>query len=684
MAQDPYKYFLPEAREILEQFSRGVLELEKGEGGAAVVQRLLRLAHTLKGAARVVKQSEIANRAHAIEDVLAPLRESADGSDRGKIDALLQHLDAISGHLAGLAPEARVEPAAVKKAVVEEPSRSVRTNLAEADAVLDSVVETHALMNALRSASRNVEHVARLADSLVSQFSAYATDEHRRSGLHASRQLALAEELRRRVIGVDRNLGSAIDQMDRELRQLREATERLRLVPVESVFTTLERMARDTARAMSRQVTFKCSGADVRLDAHVLDTLQSALVQIVRNAVAHGIESSEERVRGGKPPAGQVTVAIFRRERRIVISCHDDGRGIDLDAVRRAASQRGAAGSSTKDMTGEDLVRLLLRGGISTSKTVTEESGRGVGLDVVRESVERLGGEVQCRSTLRAGTTFELIIPPSLSSLDALIVEANGHAGAVAIPLEAIRSTRRLRGDDITFAGSGASVLHDDKAIPFLPLHAVLGGQAWSAKRNWAAVIIAGTDGLAAIGVERLFGTARVVLRPLPQHMTASAIVAAASLDADGNPQLVLDPDGLVAAAGRGKVSDIDTRPAKRPVLVVDDSLTTRMLEQSILESAGYDVDVAESGEEALKRLQEKSYALILCDVEMPGMDGFTLLERIRSDSRSHHIPAILVTSLAEPEHRKRGQDAGAQGYIIKSEFDQAELLSMIKPMMAA
>ena len=682
MAQDPYKYFRPEAREILEQFSRGVLELEKGEGGAAIVQRLLRLAHTLKGAARVVKQPEIANRAHAIEDVLAPFRDSAEKPDRSQIDAVLQHLDAVGEHLDVLAPEAKPVSPAVKKSVSEEPSRTVRTNLAEADAVLDSVVETHALMNGLQSASQNVEQVARLADFLVSELSALSTDG--RSGMRPSRHLALADELRRKIIGIDRNLGSVVDQMDRELRQLREATERLRLLPVESLFTMLERMARDTAQALSKQVAFKCTGADVRLDAHVLDTLQGALVQIVRNAVAHGIEPSDERARGGKPPTGQVTVAVSRRERRIVISCEDDGRGIDLDAVRRAAAQRNVTDSPAKDMTSEDLVRLLLRGGISTSKTVTEESGRGVGLDVVREAVERLGGEIGCRSTLRVGTTFEIVIPPSLSSMDALIVEASGHASTLAIPLEAIRSTLRLRGDDITHTGSGAAVLHNDQAIPLLPLSSVLGGSAGPNKRNWTAVIVAGKDGLAAIGVERLLGTERVVLRPLPPGMKASAIVAGASLDADGNPQLVLEPSGLVAAARRGDLGELENRPAKRPVLVIDDSLTTRMLEQSILESAGYDVDVAESGEEALKRLHEKHYALILCDVEMPGMDGFTFIERVRADSKSHHIPAILVTSLAEPEHRKRGQDVGAQGYIVKSEFDQSELLSMIKPMMAA
>jgi two-component system chemotaxis sensor kinase CheA len=224
--------------------------------------------------------------------------------------------------------------------------------------------------------------------------------------------------------------------------------------------------------------------------------------------------------------------------------------------------------------------------------------------------------------------------------------------------------------------------LHDDTAIAFAPLSAVLDGIAWPARRSWPVVVVASSDGLAALGVERLLGTAKIVVRPLPQRMAASAIVAAASLDAEGNPQLVLEPTGLVTAARRGRPAEIDAQPLKRPVLVVDDSLTTRMLEQSILESAGYEVDVAVSGEEAIERLRTKRYALILVDVEMPGMDGFTFIERIRSDPKSRHIPAILVTSLAEPEHRQRGREVGAQGYLVKSEFDQAELLSMIQPLM--
>jgi two-component system chemotaxis sensor kinase CheA len=188
---------------------------------------------------------------------------------------------------------------------------------------------------------------------------------------------------------------------------------------------------------------------------------------------------------------------------------------------------------------------------------------------------------------------------------------------------------------------------------------------------------------LAAIGVDRLRGTANVVLRALPELAPAERFVAGASLDAEGNPQLVLDADGLVDEAA-GKVgAETEESSAAPPVLVIDDSLTTRMLERSILESAGYLVDVAVSAEEALESARRKKYSLFLVDVEMPGMDGFTFIERIRADAELRHIPAILVTSLSSPESLKRGEEVGAQGYMIKSEFDQAQLLALIKRLAA-
>jgi two-component system chemotaxis sensor kinase CheA len=680
MAKDPYKYFRPEARDLVDQCSKGALELEKGGDGVAAVQRLLRVAHTLKGAARVVKQSEIADRAHAIEDVLSPYRDAAQSVARDQIDVILAHLDAIGGRLVELEPGPASEPAVHNGRDSGKGPRTVRTDVAETDEVLDGIAEAHALLGGLRKATLGLKQTRHFSDLLLAQLAASRPDQARSSAASSSQRSAMADEFRRRFASVERDLGATADQLERELRQLRESAERLRLVSAGNIFTALERIARDTARTASKEVIFEGSGSDVRLDSHVLEVMQGALIQIVRNAVAHGIESVEERIAAGKPAVGRVSVNVSRRGRKMVFECTDDGRGVDLDAVRRIARQRGLLDSAHQASDAADLMRMLLRGGISTAKTVTDVSGRGVGLDVVREAVGRLGGEASFSTRPGGGTTCELVIPPFLASMQALSVEAGGSVAT--IPFECVRSTLRLSADQISHGPSISTILYELKAIPFVSLASVLSGAPWTSDRSWTAVIVAGTSGLAAIGVDRLLGTGSIVVRPLPEGIAASLIVTGASLDADGNPQLVLDAEGLVAAAHRAGGRSLEDSEPGRPILVVDDSMTTRMLEKSILESAGHSVELALSGEEALDRVRDRRYGLILVDVEMPGMDGFTFIERIRSDPSVRDIPAILVSSRAASEDLKRGRDVGAQGYIVKSEFDQAALLSMIDQLV--
>jgi len=693
MAQDPYRYFRPEARNLLDQFAQGLLELEKAGGNAGAVQRLLRLAHTLKGAARVVRQSAIAERAHAIEDALAPFRDSGDYIARDAIDAILAHLDEINGHIVTLvAGEDAAQPAHGKAAAegpaagtaaepVRDVQRFIRADMAEMDAVLDGITEAQARLNGLRRNAETIDQLGHLVDLLSARVASHGAAERGRTGGGASSK-AIAEELSRKVGGLAQELDSTIAQMDRELRQVRDAAEGLRLVPVDTVLMALKRTARDSARTLAKQVNFEGTGGDIRLDADVLGVVQGALIQIVRNAVAHGIEVESERRAAGKPAAGRVTVNVSRRGQKILFECRDDGRGIDLAAVRRVAAERGLLNAGTNEWRAEDLVATLLRGGVSTSAAVTDVAGRGIGLDVVREAIERLGGEVSISIDPGRGTTFTLLIPRSVTSMAALIVEPEDDRRAVAIPLDGVRRILRLAPGDIAMTAANASVIYEQHAIPFVPLAALLDSGRWPAGRSWTAVIVAATDRIAAIGVERLLATSRVVVRPLPEGLAASATVGGAALDGEGNPQLILDPDGLVTAAHGAQVVEAASAPVKPSVLVVDDSLTTRMLEKSILESAGYEVDVASSGEEGLNLARRKRFSLILCDVEMPGIDGFGFVERIRSDPALRDVPAILVTSRAAPEDRQRGRDVGAHGYIVKSEFNQAELLTMIRPMV--
>jgi two-component system, chemotaxis family, sensor kinase CheA len=685
MANDPYRYFRVEAPELLDGLVKGVLELDKGAPAATPVAQLLRLAHTLKGAARVVKQREIADRAHAVEDVLAPYREAAGPVPRDRLDLVLRLLDEIGAMVAALAMPAEVVASSPRPGQPEEIPRGVRPEVADVDALLDGVGELGALLGALRSGIEGMARARGLVDLVVQQLAPSAARDVEGHGGGASRAKAreTVEELRALVVALDQRLGYGVEQVDRELRQVREAGERLRLVPARVLFTDLERAARDVAQAQGKQVVFEGRGGDVRLDARVLGVVQGALQQVVRNAVAHGIEPDRERLEAGKPPGGRVLLEVARRGRRVVFTCRDDGRGVDLAAVSSTLRRKGLLPAPTQNLAAEALLRLLLEGGVSTSGTVTEVSGRGVGLDVVRDAVERLGGKVAASTESGAGTTIELDVPLSLASLEALVVEAGG--AALTIPLDAVRGTVRVTADEVVATPQGWTLLHQGRSIPFLPLAVALSGtrSPVRAAGSWSVAIVEGRGGMAAVGADRLLGTSNVVMRPLPDLAPAAAVVAGASVDVRGDPQLVLDPDGLVAETQRAGAVGVDAEPPRTPILVVDDSLTTRMLEQSILESAGYDVEVAASAEEALAKALDSRYALFLVDVEMPGMDGFAFVERTRASSTLRDVPCVLVTSRSSPEDRRRGLEVGARAYVTKSEFNQGEFLECVGQLVA-
>jgi two-component system chemotaxis sensor kinase CheA len=696
MVRDPYRYFRIEARELLDELGKGALQFDKGAAAPELIALMLRLAHTLKGAARVVKLREIADHAHAIEDALAPFRDKGRAVSRDGIDAVLRALDEIGLRMAALAPRSQSEAATETgpkadtdsgssvrgmSSVANGPLEPVRTNIDEMDVLLGGISEAGVQLGALRRGIGTLQRSRRLAQLLEEHWAAPRTERNVGS---VPKLGAMIAELRGMADNLHRDFSDGIEQMDRELAQVREAAERLRLLPASFMFVSLERAARDAGQSLGKRIAFVTGGGEVRLDAQVFGVVQSALVQTVRNAVAHGIESTAERQAAGKPAEGRVSVEVRRRGYQAVFVCRDDGRGIDLDAVRRAVEAKGLLRADSANLGKEELLQLLLGGGLSTSGAVTQLAGRGIGLDVVREAAARLRGDVSIRTDKGLGTTVEIVVPVSLAAVDALIVEAAGRI--VAIPLDAVKRTLRVAVVDLAQSAQGASIMFEGKVIPFAPLERALRRvtQSRDAARSWSAVIIEGANALAAVGVERLRGTQNLVLRPLPEFTPSDPIVAGASLDAEGHPQLVLDPQGLVEHVCRAGPALAAASSQRAPILVIDDSLTTRMLEQSILESAGYEVDLATSGEEGLERARKRRYALFLVDVEMPGMDGFTFIERTRGDPALRDIPAILVTSRASPEDRQRGQSVGARAYIVKGDFDQSELLEKIRLLAGA
>ncbi|HTJ84884.1 MAG TPA: response regulator [Polyangiaceae bacterium] len=708
MSKDPYRYFRVEARELVSGLSSGVLDLEKGPPTAEIVAHLLRLAHTLKGAARIVKQPAIAEAAHAIEERLTAHRDETTPLTRADASTMLALLDDVGARVdaldvpaeagraeagraeAGRAEQASTEQAGVEPiravpaiAPVEDSLETTRIETRDLDALLRGATETAVQVGSVKRQLARLERLRSTSRQLADQIDAVEGPDGSRG---SARKRAVMEDLRLELDAVTRELRTEVERVESSVIDIRDGAHRLRLTPARALFPTLERVARDAAAALGRRVSFETSGGDVRLDKAVLAEVRDALTHVVRNAVTHGIEPEEARIAAGKPALGRITITVRRVGGRATLECRDDGRGVDLDGVRRAAVRSGRLSEEAARALDPDEVLALLRsGGLSTSSRVTELSGRGIGMDVVRAAMARLKGELDVASELGRGTAITVVVPVSIASLKGLVVEVGGTAAI--IPLDAVRATLRVLEGEIVRTAANDSIVHDGEVLPFVRLDRALGQPAPQSRgpRDWSAVVVRASGRGVAVGVDRLLRTSQVVMRALPEWLDADEIVAGAAIDEDGAPQLVLDPGGLVASGERAPRGPVEiTQQPPLPILVVDDSLTTRMLEKSILESAGFEVALAVSGEEGLARAREQAFGLFLVDVEMPGMDGFTFVTETRADPALRSVPAILVTSRNAPEDRRRGEQAGAAAYIVKGEFDQGELLRTIRKLTGA
>ncbi|QRO00286.1 response regulator [Archangium violaceum] len=693
---DPYRYFRIEARELIEQLTQGLLSLDDGEGGAQAVPELFRYAHTLKGAARVVGQVRMAEMAHAVEDALSSYREAGQSLPADSIREFLRLVGQMAEQLDTLdAPppppeEAPSEEGAPALALPEAPtSEVVRVELARLDTLLEGLSEAVVQLGGLRGAVESLGQAQYGAGSLIEQLSApvASNGSPAERARWLSRVLSTAEGLRSVLVKAGRQLGGGLGQVESELARLRDGAHTLRLVPAQTLFGPLELAARDAAASLGRQVEMHAEGGDIQLDGHVLAAVRQALLHVVRNAVDHGVEPPEERRALGKSPTGRFSLKVQRRGGRVLFRCEDDGRGVDLGRVRQVAVERGLVSASEVDTLDEQgLFGLLFQPGFSTARAITEVSGRGVGLDVVRDMVLRLKGEVHMTSRPGLGSCITLEVPLTLASLEMLGVEAGGQR--LLVPLEALSGAIHLPAEAVSWTGARACISHEGEALPFLPLVDALGGTSGAQRpRTWSVLVLdAGTAGRAAVGVEKLLGISRRVSRPLPATVPNLPLVAGASFDEQGLPLLLLDAAGLVRRVQAGSSGGVpQVKPSRRHlILVVDDSVTTRMLEKSILEAAGYQVELAASGEEGYEKARRGGHSLAIVDVEMPGISGLELTRRIRATPSLQALPVLMVSSLATDEDKRRGREAGVSAYIVKGEFQQHGFLDTVARLTAS
>lgn len=500
---------------------------------------------------------------------------------------------------------------------------------------------------------------------------------------------------------------------------LRDDVKQMLVQPFGVVFELLPRLVRDLARDSGKQAELRIDGEAIEIDRRILEQLKDPLIHLVRNAVDHGIEAPDERVRRGKGARGRIHVAVLSKEgNRIELRIADDGAGIDARKVAAAAVALGLVTPADADALPDDAARALVyASGLSTSPVLTGISGRGLGLAIVREKIEKLGGSIAIESPAEGGTAFRIVLPTSLANFHGLLVGVGDRQ--FVIPVRDVERVARISASSVRTAGNRDAIELGGTALSLVRLADVLGvpsAPRGRDARHLCVVLLASEGRRIAFAVDAVLGDQEVLVKGLGPQLRRVRNVAGATVLGAGRVVPILSvPDLMKSALAAAALSPMPTQRAKGAgadgsaesvaagpsesatgahpaasvgaddkqgrlsLLVVEDSVTSRTLLKNILESSGYDVVTAVDGVDALTALHTGRFDLVVSDVEMPRMDGFALTERIRQDRKLADLPVVLVTALGSREHRERGVEAGANAYVVKSTFDQSDLLAVIR-----
>ncbi len=640
--------FREEAEERLGEITDCLLAVEAGNPPPDAIDLLFRHAHSLKGGASMVGLAAASAIAHTIEDVLAPARTAGTLAPE-LVDSLLRATDELRQAVSGeptpdRAPEPTPEPAPEP---TPEPAPEPTPEPASAP----------------RPSSRRGPSVRIATDKVDRMLDAVgeAVIQHRRVDYLVGPRESHADE----------RLEEEIDREQRLLDELQDAVLDLRTLPLSSITARFPRAVRDLALSEGKEVRLDISGVETQLDRALLDGLGDAITHLLRNAIAHGIEDPDARERAGKPRVAGLKLHAERRGGRVAIEVSDNGRGISAE-LHDAAQRSGS------------LVGVLAEAGFSTAEEVSTLAGRGVGLDAVKRQCESVGGRLELVSAPGQGMRATILLPVTLALFDALIVERGGQR--FGIPIASVIEAVAV-GETATLLGR-PSIEVRGESIRLGDLAHAIGAEALELPDAPQALVMGEPGSRVAIACDRVLGEEEVVVKSLGTMMTAAPGYLGAAIRGDGGIVLIVDPAHIVRNAGCGIAAVLTAGSARAPassrqgarsVLVVDDQFIVRELERSILDAAGYRVQTACHGREALDAITAGGkFDLVVTDLQMPELDGLGLLGAIRSNPDHVTLPVVVVTSQGSEEDRRRGAEAGADAYIVKDEFDQRALLETV------
>ena len=503
---------------------------------------------------------------------------------------------------------------------------------------------------------------------------------------------AQMQKLREHTLNLYDHASTQAFHLDPVIDELQANMKKVKLLPLSTIFDGFPRMVRDIASQQGKEVNLVISGEETELDKKVLEGIKTPLIHILRNCIDHGIEGPDVRVALGKKRCGTIKVSAFHEADNVVITVEDDGRGMDIDEIKQTAlKKRLVSNYDLEERTDKEILNIVFMNGYSTSPVVTDVSGRGMGLDIVMRDITNLKGRVILDTQKNRETKFTLVLPLTIAIIQVLLVEVQNMV--FALPMLPIIESVKVNMNDVSTMDGRMAIQFREHIVPLVRLNEVLelppardeGGKA---KEEMLVVIATNLDRRLGFIIDKIVGEEEVFIKSLGKHLGKVKNVSGAIIMPTGEVVVVLDIADLIAHSAlslspvTGKRDASKAKRKEKRILVVEDAFSTRELEKSILLTHGYLVDTAVDGLDALNRMTDTRYDLIVSDVEMPRMDGFELCRTLKKKEEYKGIPFVMVTALQKEEDKRRGIEVGAAAYIVKSAFEQTNLLDTIERLV--
>lgn len=732
MAFDVTKFiarFVEEARDHVEALNRGLVEFEKNPGNEDNINAIFRAAHTIKGSSRMLKLPAITEVAHTLEDALGALREKRIAHTKELASLLFRGVDALSAMIANISSGEQITMnnaplcEALAQAAGGELSAETRekgctvqegTEAASGEVAMPLVHAEHidppcpqqakpASSESIRVKSEKLDDLIRLMGEVVS---------HQNKLKQRIMDISVLEREAKRTLDVcsrvcdgeslanARSLHMGLKQLLSVMRQdktlqdiltteFQEKALMLRMIPLSTVFDPLHRLVRDISNSLGKDLDFAIEGSGIELDKKMVEKLSDPLLHMLRNSIDHGIEEPQVRQRAGKSPKGSVRLSAAYDAGKILIELFDDGSGISTAKIKEKALAKKLFDAATLDnMPEAALLDLIFLPGFSTSGIITDISGRGVGMDVVKRNiVEDLKGTVHISTKEGVGSSFSIRLPMSLAIMRILLISCQEMR--FGITTHYVTEIIKVKAAEIIEVVSRKALRLREEFIPVVELAGILNIRNNGLKKQEKLLILIVQVGSEKMGfiVDAILDEEDMVIKPLPDHLKRVRLVSGVTISGRNEIISILNmPAVMEAARSRsvvhtaGQADEVVGREIN--ILVVDDSVNTREIEKSILEAYGYRVTIAGDGMEALEMAEQSKYDLVITDVEMPRLDGFSLTERLRSDNAYKDVPIIIVTSREKDEDKRRGISVGANAYIVKGSFDQSNLVDTVQNLI--